>query len=747
MLKNSRRRELFATQMKTHLESQAPEDRLHLEGEGTNSLAAWFLGPQGENGELFGRLVQDAISANCNDRAELYPDPPYVTEGRKDRDYYTSIGRMEAEYGKLLKALKQSVPFFSYRYQAHMNWDLTMPGMLGYFAAMLYNQNNVALEASPVTAQLEQAVGKDLCKMLGFDTSEGNPKPPWAHVTCDGSVANLEAMWASRNLKYYPLSARSALLNDPALKPYADRISVTLGNGESVILAHQDAWTLLNLSVDEILDIPAQIGAVSGMTSAQLTASLDPYLLQSTGLLDSSLVPLVATRAPVVMGPATKHYSWPKNAAILGLGKNSFVDIPVDMNARMTVRAPGNGKADCLEAALNACLDNRQPVVMVVVVLGSTEESAVDPLADVIKLREEFRRKGLDFAIHVDGAWGGYFASILRGESETLTSDPGQPDKQVTPILDLSDYVTKQYEAIPLADSVTIDPHKAGYIPYPAGGMCYRNSAMRSLVAFLAPEVYHGSSPDANMGVYGVEGSKPGAAPAAVYLSHRIIRPDRTGYGKILGQALFNSKRFYAAIITMAEEDDAFVVVPVQQIPAERQGETPEEIQKQMDFIKNRIVPVENNDLLNDPDAMDVLKELGSDQLIITYGLNFKTMDAQGIQVLNTDPDLANEFMHEVFQKLSIRPSDTDPTRMEMPDLVITTSEFSPLEYGDEFVATYMRRIGVRHSAAELPTMNFLSSTTMCPWLTATAEGNFIPRLTQAFRAAIETVLALPLFH
>lgn len=736
MKRYARRQERYARQMKDFLAHQPPGARLHLKGDGTNSLAAWFLGPRAENQALFSKLIQAAVAANCNDRTTLFDDPPYVTARRKDQDYKDSVRRLEDEYHKLLEALRGSVPFFSYRYQAHMNWDLTMPGMLGYFAAMLYNQNNVALEASPVTAQLEQAVGHDLCTMLGFDTSLSNPTPPWAHVTCDGSVANLEAMWAARNLKYYPLSVKAALQNDSLLIPHAREITVTLGTGNQVVLVDQEAWTLFNLAVDEILALPGQIEKTCAITAAQLTNALDPYLLQSTGFLDRVSRRTEGTAAPVVMGPATKHYSWPKNAAILGIGKDNFIDIPVDRNARMTVRPPENGTRDCLESELNRCLADRQPVVMVVVVLGSTEESAVDPLAEVIALREEFRPRGLDFAIHVDGAWGGYFASILRGPDSTLAAASNDLGEQVTPILEMSDYVTTQYEAVPLADSVTIDPHKAGYIPYPAGGMCYRNSAMRNLVAFLAPEVYHGSDPDADMGVYGVEGSKPGAAPAAVYLSHRIIRPDKSGYGKILGQALFNSKRFYAAIITMAEESDDFIVAPVQQIPAEREGKSPEEIRRQMEFIKTRIVPRQNNELIQDPEAMALLKELGSDQIIITYGLNFKK---QG--VLNPRADQANAFMHDVFQKLSVHPSESDPAKMEIPDLVITTSQFDPKEYGDDFVATYMKRIGVESSGADLPVMNFISSTTMCPWLTATAEGNFIPRLIEAFRAAVASVL------
>ena len=71
----------------------------------------------------------------------------------------------------------------------------------------------------------------------------------------------------------------------------------------------------------------------------------------------------------------------------------------------------------------------------------------------------------------------------------------------------MSTYVETQYKAFGSADSITIDPHKAGYVPYPAGGLC-RNSAMRNLVAFTAPVVYHGGV-DPTVGVYGVEGSKP----------------------------------------------------------------------------------------------------------------------------------------------------------------------------------------------------------------------------------------------
>lgn len=72
-----------------------------------------------------------------------------------------------------------------------------MPSMLGYFMTMLYNPNNVAFEASPLSTLAEIEVGEQLCDLFGYNIKEDNAEAPtsWGHVTCDGTVANLESMW------------------------------------------------------------------------------------------------------------------------------------------------------------------------------------------------------------------------------------------------------------------------------------------------------------------------------------------------------------------------------------------------------------------------------------------------------------------------------------------------------------------------------------------------------------------------
>ena len=54
------------------------------------------------------------------------------------------------------------------------------------------------------------------------------------------------------------------------------------------------------------------------------------------------------------------------------------------------------------------------------------------------------------------------------------------------------------------ADSITVDPHKSGYILYPSGGLCYRDGRMRFLLTWTAPVLSRGSV--TSIGIYGVEG-------------------------------------------------------------------------------------------------------------------------------------------------------------------------------------------------------------------------------------------------
>jgi len=96
---------------------------------------------------------------------------------------------------------QHSVPFYSPRYMVHMVNDVTMPATLGYLMGLMYNPNNVTPECGPLTHIIEYDVGQQLCGMLGYNVelgeAEASPEgiTAWGHITCDGSVANMESIW------------------------------------------------------------------------------------------------------------------------------------------------------------------------------------------------------------------------------------------------------------------------------------------------------------------------------------------------------------------------------------------------------------------------------------------------------------------------------------------------------------------------------------------------------------------------
>lgn len=99
-------------------------------------------------------------------------------------EYREDVASLQEGHISLLAFLKKSVPFFSMRYQGQMNREVALPGILCYFAAMVYNPNNVAFEGPSATTLVELLVDDDLCRMLDYqvptldpDVSVDTPRP------------------------------------------------------------------------------------------------------------------------------------------------------------------------------------------------------------------------------------------------------------------------------------------------------------------------------------------------------------------------------------------------------------------------------------------------------------------------------------------------------------------------------------------------------------------------------------------
>ncbi|WP_163051120.1 hypothetical protein [Bacillus cereus] len=127
-----------------------------------------------------------------------------------------------------------------------------------------------------------------------------------------------------------------------------------------------------------------------------------------------------------------------------------------------------------------------------------------------------------------------------------------------------------------------------------------------------------------------------------------MLGTDQSRYGQLLRKAIFNSKRFYAVLITMAKENDPFFVVPIHRLPTQKPGENVEE---QMKIIREHLGPDETNEeITTNHEAMELLSELGLGHNIVTYMFRLKPESGQ----ITVPLDLVNQLNQEILLRLSV---------------------------------------------------------------------------------------------
>jgi hypothetical protein len=313
----------------------------------------------------------------------------------------------------------------------------------------------------------------------------------------------------------------------------------------------------------------------------------------------------------------------------------------------------------------------------------------------------------VDFAVHADCAWGGYFASLLRDDGSS-----------VVPIA-VSQYVMDQYKALGSTDTITIDPHKTGYLPYPAGALCYRNMAMRSLIAFEAPYINtgdgDGTPPEWLLGTYGIEGSKPGAAAAGVYLSHAAIPLTRQGYGKLMTLTAYNCKIFHWKLVEASQQEPDFIVEPTPHWSDSTQ--TKEEAVKS--FLK-KLSGKTPQSILNDTADLATLREEGADLNILTYAFNYKVNGE-----LEQDLNKVNAFNEMIYDRISLKADGRDIYNYK---IIVSTTSFFKDTYGEVFFNDYRDRlletnVSTRSGSGSGEKIVVMRSTIMDPWITEDVDG------------------------
>jgi glutamate/tyrosine decarboxylase-like PLP-dependent enzyme len=186
-----------------------------------------------------------------------------------------------------------------------------------------------------------------------------------------------------------------------------------------------------------------------------------------------------------VVASKQAHYTHERLSTVLQI---PFRKIATDARGRMDVAA--------LEAELK-----RGEIGTVVATLGTTAIGAVDPLAEIAALRERY-----DFRLHVDAAYGGYFTLARNLDAETC----------------------RTFAALPLADSIVVDPHKHGLQPYGCGCVLFRDPAVGGFYRHESPYTYF-TSDEMHLGEISLECSRPGAAAIALWTTQQALPLERGG--------------------------------------------------------------------------------------------------------------------------------------------------------------------------------------------------------------------------
>jgi len=182
-----------------------------------------------------------------------------------------------------------------------------------------------------------------------------------------------------------------------------------------------------------------------------------------------------------VIASQQAHYTHSRISEVLGI---PFAPVAVDNGGRMDV------------SAIEALLANGD-VGTVVVTIGNTGLGTVDPLPEILALRENY-----DFRLHADAAYGGYFG---------LASNIDEDTRAV-------------FDRLGEVDSIVIDPHKHGLQPYGCGCVLFKDPAVGQLYKHDSPYTYF-SSGDMHLGEITLECSRPGASAVALWATQRLLPP------------------------------------------------------------------------------------------------------------------------------------------------------------------------------------------------------------------------------
>lgn len=169
------------------------------------------------------------------------------------------------------------------------------------------------------------------------------------------------------------------------------------------------------------------------------------------------------TGQPVVLGSECGHYCLKSVAGWLGLGTRNVVLIPTDARNQM--------RMDLLEDACRSLIAAGRRIACLVVTSGTTDSFGLDDLEAVVALRDRLVRDfELDYAPHIHAdAVIGWAWSVFR--SYDFAANPLAFRPRTLRALAAT---VERLKGLDQADSVGVDFHKTGFVPYISSLVLFR---------------------------------------------------------------------------------------------------------------------------------------------------------------------------------------------------------------------------------------------------------------------------------
>ena len=235
-------------------------------------------------------------------------------------------------------------------------------------------------------------------------------------------------------------------------------------------------------SIGELLSIDEPYGhIVTGGTEANLMAirAARNHARKYKGIVDGEIII-----------PASAHFSFKKAADMLNL---NIVEAGLDDNYKIDV--------DSVKSLIS------DKTVAIVAIAGTSELGLIDPIEEISKIAFEN-----NIYFHVDAAFGGFSIPFLRDLGYDL------------PVFDFS---------LPGVCSITVDPHKMGLAPIPAGGILFREEEYLEVMAVDSPYLTVKTQST-------IVGTRLGASSAATYAVMKYF--GKEGYSKLANEMMENTQ-------------------------------------------------------------------------------------------------------------------------------------------------------------------------------------------------------------